>query len=297
MNVYLSDGGNQLPGDVVQEWVLRSDLTPIPRTVEMTVKVTGDLQEKLKVGAFFWTGRENLKYEIVKVDRADPAGVVQGKEQLQAMTITGFLASCAQIGYRRATAVIAVDKTLGEIYRSCGASARIGDDFSVARFSCLKGQVPSFALAVSLQEQSAALVLRDKEISVKRLTDLFSQTPIDAVGQADTSAMIASEFLERHEVPMYFSTNGQGSSVMGADQDARTAVYWPRTDELTLRNMSRVLVLRKIVPAALCQEVVAGDLMTIDGEKLVVMTAAHRMTQRDGTTDSKSRIWLGAMSA
>lgn len=297
MNVYLSDGGDQVPGDVIQRWVLRTDLTPIPRTVEITVKVTGDIQEKMKVGAFLWTGRENLKYEIVKVDRADPAGVVQGKEQLQAMTITAFLASCAQIGYRRATAVIAVDKTLGEIYRSCGASAKIGDDFSVARFSCLKGQVPSFALAVALQEQSAALVLREKQISVKRLTDLFSQAPIDSVGQADTSAQISSEFLERHEVPMYFSTNSQGVAVMGADQDARTAIYWPRTDELTLRNMSRVLVLRKVVPAAMCQEVIAGDVMNIDGEKLVVMTSAHCFEQRDGTTDSKSRIWLGAMSA
>lgn len=297
MNVYLSENGNQIPGELVLRWVSRSDLTPVPRTIEMTVKVTGDIQDKLKVGAFFWTGREMLKYEIIKVDRADPAGAVQGSEQLQAMTVTAFLASCARIGYRRATAVISVNQTLGAIYRACGATTQIGSDFNVARFSCLKGQVPSFALAVALQEESAALVLRDKKISVMRLSDLFTQQPIDAVGQADTSAMISSEFLERHEVPMYFSTDDKAASVMGASEEARTGIYWPRTDERTLRNMSRVLVLRKVVPAAMCQEIIAGDLMNIDGEKLVVMTAAHCFEQRDGTTDTKSRIWLGAMSA
>lgn len=297
MNVYMSEGGDQLPGELIQRWVSRSDLVPVPRTIEMVVKVTGDIQEQLKVGAFFWSGREMLKYEVVKVGRADPSGVVQGSEQLQAMTVTAFLASCAQIAYRRATAVIAVNQTLGAIYRSCGAATQIADDFNVARFSCLKGQVPSFALAVALQEESAALVLRDKKVSAVRLADLFQQKTIDGIARADTSAAISSEFLERHEVPMYFSTDSTGKTVMGANEDARTGVYWPRTDERTLRNMSRVLVLRKVLPSAMCQEVIAGDLMNIDGEKLVVMTAAHCFQQRDGTTDSQSRIWLGAMSA
>lgn len=297
MNVYLSEGGDQIPGEIIQRWVSRSDLVPVPRTIEMVVKVTGEIQSQLKVGAFFWTGREMLKYEVVKVGRADPVGVVQGREALQVMTVTALLASCSRIAYRRATAVVSAGQTLGAIYRACGATTQIGDDFNVPRFSCLKGQVPSFALAVALQEASAALVLRDKRISAVRLSDLFKQQATDAIGQADTSAAISSEFLERHEVPMYFSTNDAGESIMGADEDARTGVYWPRTDERTLRNMSRVLVLRKIVPSAMCQEVVAGDLLNIDGEQLVVMTAAHCYEQRDGITDTKSRLWLGAMSA
>lgn len=297
MNVYLSENGNQIPGEIIQRWVMRSDLAPVPRTVEMTVKVTGDIQEKLKVGAKFWTGREMLGYEIVKVDRADPSGVVQGTEQRQAMTVTALLSTCAQIAYRRATAVIAEGRTLGELFKACGATAGIADDFTVARFACMRGQVPSFQLAVAMQEASAALVLRDKKLSVVRLPDLFARQPIDAVGQADTSAKIESEFLERHEVPSYFSTAENNAFVMGAFENARTSVYWPRANEGTLRNMSRVLVLRKVVPAAMCQEVIAGDVMTIEGEKLVVMTAAHSYEQRDGTTDTKSRLWLGAMSA
>ncbi|WP_313453331.1 hypothetical protein [Stutzerimonas nitrititolerans] len=297
MNVYLSESADQLPGDVVQRWVLRSDLAPVPRTLEMTVKVTGDLQERLKVGANLWTGREMLKYEIVKVDRADPSGVVQGTEQRQAFTITALLASFAQIAYRRATAVIAEDRTLGELFRACGSTAPISTDIAVARFACMRGQVPSFQLAIAMQEASAAIVLREKKFSAFRLTDLFNGKPIDAVGQADTSARIESEFLERHEVPAYFSTAQDNQFVMGAFESARTGVYWPRADENTLRNMSRVLVLRKIVPSAMCQEVIAGDVMSVEGENLVVMTAAHCFEQRDGITDTKSRLWLGAMAA
>lgn len=298
MNVYFSDnGGDQLPGQFIQRWVLRSDLTPVPRTVELTVKVSGDIQERLKVGANFWTGREMLKYEVVKLDRADPSGVVQGTEQRQAMTVTALLASCAQIAYRRPTAVIAEGRTLGALFRACGATASIADDFTVKRFACMRGQVPSFQLAIALQEEAAALVLRNKKLSVVRLPDLFNKTAIDAVGQADTTAKIESEFLERHEVPSYFSTAENNAFVMGAFENARTSVYWPRADEGTLRNMSKVLVLRKVVPSAMCQEVNAGDMMVVEGEKLVVITAAHCFEQREGTTDSKSRLWLGAMSA
>lgn len=296
MNVYFGEGTDQLAGELILEWILRSDLTPIPRTVELTVKVGADMEDRLKVGASFWTGRELLKYEVVKVERADPAGVVQGGQSLQAMKVTALLAMCAQIGYRRQTAVVSRNRTIGDVYRSCGAEAAIATDITVPQFTCFKGQVPSNAIATVLQERGAVLVLRNKAISVMRVADLFNQTPIDAVGQADTSAKIESEFLERHEIPMYFSTDDAGAFVMGADESARTTLYWPRTDEGTLRNMSQVLVKRKVVPSAMCQEVVAGDVMNVGGELLVVMTAAHRYTQRDGTTESSSRLWLGALS-
>ena len=62
MNVYLSENGDQLPSDVVLKWVGRSDLTPVPRSIEFTAKLIDGVQEKLKVGASFWSGRENLRY-------------------------------------------------------------------------------------------------------------------------------------------------------------------------------------------------------------------------------------------
>lgn len=298
MNVYLSEGGReQVPGEAVTRCVLRSDLSPTPRTVELSLKMTGDLPERLAVGSTFWTGREMLKYQIVKVDRGDPTGVVQGKEAEQAMMVTALLDSCARIAYRRERAVIQQNATLGALYRACGASVAIGDDFNVRRFSCLRGQVPSFDLAVALQEECAALVLRDGRISAVRLADLFKQNPIDEVGQSDSSAAIASAFLERHEIPAYLSITETGGFLLGAFESARAVGFKPRTEERILRNLSRVLVRRKVIDSSMCQEVIAGDLMRVGGEDLVVMTAAHAYEQRDGTTDSKSRLWLGAMSA
>ena len=297
MNVYLKENGEQIPGDLILKWVLRSDLTPVPRTLEMVVKLIDGLQAKLAVGNAIWTGRENLKYQIVKVDRADPTGVVQGKDQLQAMKVTALLASCVQIAYRIPRAVVQQNATLGALFRACGAQASIGNDFTVPRFTCLKGRVPSFQLAMALQEEGAALVLRNKQISATRLADLFKQQAMDAVGQADTSAMMESEFLERHEIPAYFSTDETGAFVMGALETDRNMQYRPRTDERTLRNLSKVLVTRKVMNSDLCEQINAGDLLNIDGTKLVVITAAHAMELQEGTVSSKSRLWLGAMSA
>lgn len=297
MNVYLAEGGgDQVPGEAITRWVLRSDLAPTPRTVELVIKMTGDLPARFQVGSVFWTGREMLKYEVVKVDRGEPAGVIQGSEPEQAMKVTALLESCAQIAYRRARAVIFQNTTLGALYRACGARISIGDDFNVRRFSCMRGQVPSFDLAVALQEECAALVLRNGRINAVRLADLFKQTPIDEVGQTDSSAAIASDFLERHEIPSYFSLAANGGFIMGAFETTRAVDFRPRSDERVLRNLSRVLVRRKVIDSTMCQEVIAGDLMRVGGERLVVMTAAHAYEQRDGTTDSKSRLWLGAMS-
>lgn len=296
MNVYLGENGTkQLPGEDITRWVLRSDLSPMPRTIEMTIKVSRN--QALKVGTVFWTGREMLKYQVVKIDRSEPVGVVQGDQAVQSIKVTALLDSCAQISYRRSRAVIQQNSTLGALYRACGAQINIGNDFNVRRFSCLWGQVPSFDLAVALQEECAALVLRDKRISATRLADLFRQTPIDQVGQSDTSAMIESAFLERHEIPAYFSITEAGAFLLGAFEDTRAVSFKPRTDERTLRNLSSVLVRRKVIDSTMCQQVIAGDLMRVGTENLVVMTAAHAYEQRDGTTDSKSRLWLGAMSA
>lgn len=297
MNVYLKENAEQLPGDLIHKWVLRSDLTPVPRTLEMVVQLKDDMQDRLAVGNNVWTGRENLKYEIVKVDRADPTGVVQGKGQLQAVKITALLASCARIAYRLPRAVVQNNATLGALYRACGAQTAIGNDFHVPRFTCLKGRVPSFQLAMALQEEGAALVLSNKIVSATRLADLFKQEATDFVGQADTSALLESEFLERHEIPAYFSTDDTGAFVMGAIETDRNMQYRPRTDERTLRNLSKVLVTRKILNSALCEQINAGDLLNIDGTKLVVITAAHAMDLREGVTESKSRLWLGAMSS
>ena len=148
MNVYLAENGRDLiPGDMIVRWVARSDLVPVPRTLEMTLRIKNGIEKKLVEGAFFWTGHEGLKYQVVKVERRAGSGVVQGNDQMAVMNVTAMVASCVKVSYRIARAVIRENGRIGELFRACGADIAVAEDIPVKRFACYAGMVPSFALA------------------------------------------------------------------------------------------------------------------------------------------------------
>lgn len=299
MNVYLKENGEDLlPGDMVVRSVLRADLAPVPRTIELSVKLKDGIEDRLKEGAFFWTGWENLKYRVVKVERAKGAGMIQGKDEMGVLNITALLASCAQVSFRRSKAVVRENFSLGALFRECGADVAIAADFPVKRFTCLVGQVPSFYLAQAMQEEGACLVLRQGRLLIARISDLMKQDAVDIIGQTDTSDLIESEFIERHDIPAFFSTNDAGAFVSGDTSKVRDLRFHPRADERVLRSMSKVLVTRRIVDAQLSQTINAGDIIDIDGTKLLVITAAHvAETDDGGITRTNSRFWVGSPNA
>lgn len=300
MNVYLTEDGEALRGDLVIEWIMRSALAPIPRTVEITIRNLDDMKEKLVEGAKLWTGREKLKYHIVKVEAPKPSAVIQGDSQLSAIKVTALLDMSHKVAYRQPRAIIKEDVRFSEVYRACGGTAPVRDDFVVRRFSCFRGMVPTFHLAQVLQEEAGVIVLRDKQLSFVRIKDLAKQKAVKQIAQTDSTDLITSEFLERHEIPSFFSIADDGSFVMGDETDDRASAYAPRTNARSLVNMTNVMVERRIVRANICQDVQAGDVIDITGQPFVVMTAVHCFRQGDqaqGQTESFSKMWVGSMSA
>lgn len=295
MNILLKENGDQLPTDVVLRWEHRSDLAPVPRTVEFTCKLIDGVEERLVEGNSFWSGRENLQYEIVHTDRGAPLGQVQGKNQQQSMKVIGLLHNCAGVAKPRKTAVVQEGQTFGAAYRACGAYATIGNDFVVPRFTCFRGFEPSVHLVQVLQEEGAALVLRNGQISVMRLVDLMAQAPRDNIGQVDSSAMVSSEFHQFQQVPSFFSTDDKADIVKGAMNQGRRMQFQPGMDLRQLRNASSVLVRTKILDSMICQQIVAGDVLRVAGENLVVLTAAHCMENNEGAVEDRSRLWMGRL--
>lgn len=298
MNLYMKEGRqDQLPGDLLLRCILRSDLVPVPRTLEFTMRVKDGIEDLFAEGKHVWGGYEMLKYRIIKTERHKPAGLVQGKDEYGAISVTALMDSCAEVAFRREKAVIATKpETIGSLYRMCGAKATIGNDFTVSRFACLKGGVPSFDLARAMQEECACLVYRDGRLNIMRLPDLFKQTPKDSVVQSDASGA-ESEFLQRHEIPAFYSTDETGKIIYGSTDKTRAMTYLPRTSERALRNMSRVLVVQRIAQSSdLAQNIQAGDLLRIAGKNYAVVTAGHGFFQRDGITETNSKFWLGVLS-
>lgn len=296
MNIFFGPNQtNQLRGDCIVQLVQRSDLAPVPRTVELTVRNMTGMDAKFAEGAVFYTGRENLAYRVVKQERNAGTGIVQGKDVMGTLTVHAFLDACAAIGFRRQKAVIKENATFGQIYRACGATVGVQNDFPVAHFACLAGRVPSFDIALALQEECGALVLRNGVLSVMRLPDLLKQTPV-ATLQSGTDQGVTSEFLLRHEVPAFFSVDKTGAVIQGNVTNTRAMQFVPNLDARQLFNMSRVLVTRQVIRSTLASKVNAGDAVKVGGQVYAVITTADVFEQMDGATNSYSKIWVGTLS-
>lgn len=293
MAAYLRAGGREIPGDSVVSLTMRSDLTPIPLSLEGLFWRDEALAESLVEGAVIEVG-QGAQYRVMK---SVPSFAAVGEQQGRAtgaIQVTAYLNRAHAIAYRRRTAVVKENATLGGIYAACGAQTPIAQDFRVPRFACYVGQTPSYLIAALLQEEGGAIFWREGSIHFARLRDLMRGAPVSKIA-ATATTLIESEFLERHQVPWFYSVKPDGGIVLGNRTRERASMYSPRKDEMTLRNMTRCLITRRTATGLYRPDINAGDVFEVDGRPHVVVTAAHHAANAaDGSaTKTFSKFWLG----
>ena len=294
--IIILSNGKQLRGDILKSAVYRSDLSPIPATVEAEIRIDDGLSRLLAEGKTIEVNGD-LFYIIksVKSVGREP----QGQRDTSTISITGFLNNCHTVSFVRQKSIIKENATLAEIYRAAGAKIKAIDaDFSIPRFSCFIGQTPTFQIGQILQEEGGVVRWKSGKIKFFRIPDLFKQkSAITIPNNADEN--ISSEFKARHEVPWFYSLNPDGSFVYGNQSKSRTVRYTPDTNALRLHNMTRCLVRQKESKIRFSGRLAAGDLVDINGAKpLVIGTAAHIFVSGvDGSgTDQYTKLWLYGLS-
>lgn len=294
MILFLSNG-KQIRGDVIKSAVLRSDLAPIPLTLEAEVRADADMVRLLAEGQTITAGADKL-YIVKSVTGIDRA--YQGQRELAATRITALLEPCHRVGFVRTTAIVKEDATLSAIYRAAGATIKAIDaDFPVPRFTCLVGGTPTFPIARALQEEGGVVRWKGSRLKYVRLADLFAQKPVIDVPD-DAADDVDSGFTERHMVPWFFSLDPRGEMVFGNREKGRSVQFSPFTDPGRLRALTRCLVRRKVSKLSYAPNILAGDLVNfIGGTKLAVITAAHVFESgTDGSGSNQyTRLWLGSL--
>lgn len=300
MILYLNSG-EQIRGDLIKSAVIRSDMSPVPVTLEAEIRADEDMVKKLAEGEVITAGGSSASsgdaMRIIKSTLVENR-IVQGAREMDAIQITAMLDACHSIAFVRRRAVIKENSALSAIYRASGATIKSVDaDFPVPRFYCPVGDTPSFHIARALQEEGGIVRWKDARLKFFRLPDLFKQDPIIELPE-NASDYIDSGFLERHEIPWFFSLDNSGGFVFGNQNKPRSVRYSPFKNTQRLRNMSRCLVQRKISKMNLSPGVAAGDLINFTGrDPLVVITSAHVF--QSGTDGSGSnqytRLWLGSL--
>lgn len=297
MELYFGEDGDQrIRGDFIRRAVLRSDLVPIPLTLEAEIRVETDTAHHFEVGKKVTTYAGDA-LEIIKSEHIQQARMQDG-DLAGSVRFIAILQTVSQVAFIKARAVIKRNASLSEVYRACGATLRgIEGDFAVPRFACLAGEAHTFHISRALQEAGGVVRWRDGGLSFIPLGALFSQEPVDIIVDS-SSDDVESGFLERHEIPWFYGLDADGEFVHGNRGKARAARFQPGAGVMTLRNMTECLVLSKVTRLKYTEKVAAGDLIeVIGGEPLVVMTAAVLFAPgADGDEPEQyTRVWLGRL--
>ena len=284
--------------DLLVRVVLRSDLTPIPLTVELEVRDVAETKP-LREGAICKVGRDQHEFLLVRRGGHTDDGYDQTMRNTGTRAYIGLLASCAPIADPLQRAVIRYGATLGDVYRACGARVRIESDFTLPIFVCMKGLTPSFELAKSLVEAAGSIVVTDAgQIAFRRLPEMLAQSPIVEMRE-DSAEQISSNLLERQLVPSVFSTDRSGEFLQGRTDSSRGIAYRPRASMDILNNMRSVPITRRRVMSGFAPHINAGHCIKLAGARYFVLTAAHAFETGGDGADSvqASTLWLAQVAA
>lgn len=289
----------EIDGGLIQLAVLRSDLAPIPETLEMDIRLDNFNRERLQEGKDIYVGGGRA-YRIILAE-VSRRTAQQGVRLIETMSVTAVLRELQPLTFVRETAIYLEDATLTEIYRACGAQLPqdISGDIKIPIYHCLVGDTPTFGVAKLFQEHGGVLRANSEgKIEFRRLAALFEQTPTLYLPQNVTEE-ITSGFIERHELPWFFSVDQENNFVLGNNAKPRHVRYVHRASEDVLRNMTRVLIQSKRARLDVNLSLCAGDCAELsDGSKHAVLTAAHHYaTGADGNELSQyTYVWLGTLT-
>lgn len=298
MQLFYQDGEefSLINSQFIKKFILRSDLVPIPVTIEADIRVQPDSQGYFDEGKLLQTANGD-EFSIIK-SKLISSGKVQGDNVAQYVSIIAVLSSMREACFLKKQPIRKYKTTLSDIYRSIGCKfSSIEGDFAVPVYNCLVGEPPSFQIAQILQENAGVMSWRDGKLKFVRVEDIFKQEPLEGI-PIIAGEGLESGFLERHAVPTFVSTDQNGEFIVNENPKARTVRYVPNKNKATLRNMGICLVLKQISRIAYNGNIIAGDLVKVsESEKLAVITVAHVYSAGiDGDPPRQyTKLWLGEL--
>ena len=276
---------------------LRTDLVPVPVSVEFAVKHTKELEQQLVYGAELLVTDIPHSFEIVY---ANPVKSQTIKEdgRIGGISCIAVLKGCKKLLDFASNATVLDQTSFNAAYRACGASnIRLGEDIPLPEFICLKGRLPTERLALYLQQEAAVICFKDLKISVLKLDAIFKQDPVLKLDPSEIQ-WIDSKVLEKHQKSSYVAVETDGSTI-GDDTttQGQSVIQKAGLDARQLKNLEKVLIPRGIVHRPINFELNAGDLVEIDKKNYVILTAAHHVETGaiGGNVGSETKLWLASL--
>lgn len=289
MNIQLEDGSSVGGGNLISA-IYRTDLVPVPVTLELVVKTDDRLHGLLLIDKTLTTPK-GVSLTIIKSQVINEQSIKAGK-RIAALHVIAVLSGCEALLGVTKKAVSLTNTSFNEVYRALGAKVRIKRDIKLASFVCLKGQMPTVAIAKALQKESAVICHSEQGLSVIRLNELMN----GAATLFDKSAVqwIDHPNAIRHGNINYLSIDDNGSDILGTARAERSIEYYPRADNRELQNLRRILITKATITRQIDDRLDAGKLVVVDDKTLVILTGAHRFESGalGGPAVMATKAWL-----
>jgi hypothetical protein len=156
---------------------LRTDLVPVPVSIEFSVKYTKELNDQLVDGAEIIVNDIPYPFEIV-YSHPVKSQTIKDNSRIGAISCIAVFKGCKKILEQAKKAVILEQTSFNAAYRACGASnIRLGDDIPLPEFICLNGTLISERIALYLQQEAAVICFKETKICILKLDALLNKKP------------------------------------------------------------------------------------------------------------------------
>lgn len=289
------DDGSLIPASDLVSATMRTDLIPVPVSLEIVAQRTAKLEAALSEGKRLLLGTDAIPMVIVK-RQVLKTQIIHDADTLGAIAVVAVLAGCESLIKPTPKAVILSGTSLAAAYRACGGRSPFGTDIPLPEFVCLKGGLPTAEIARRLQEEGAVIRFRHGKVHGVRLPELFSGQP---VATFDPSAVQweDNDVVLNRQVVSVVSLSSDGVTIHGDPSGVRPVVYRGGLDSRRAMNMERVLVTRGRMFRPSDDRLQAGELVQVGNRRLVVLTAAHRIDTGalGGSSAMATKVWLAEL--
>lgn len=274
----------------------RTDLVPVPATLELSVRNTPSLEKALVEGAELLVGDLSIPMIIIKTQSITTQSIKEGR-RIGGIAIIAVLSGCEGLIEPMNKAINTEQTTFLSAIRACGGRMASDGDVPLPYFVCLKGGIPTVRIAQACQEEGVVIQLRGRRLAVVKLDELMDQ-PVKAKYDPSAVVWVQTQAMQNLHLPSFVSIDPDGSTVYGADTTQNRPVdYRPRMTQRQLKNLEKVLVHRGSLIRPLDMGLQAGDTLMVGTQKIVVLTAAHRFDSGalGGNSATVSKLWLSSL--
>lgn len=296
MRIVIGESSEVIPYSDLISATLRTDLMPVPLSIEFSVNNATKYSPLLAINKEIYVADYNMPFIITKSVPVNTQAI-KDNNLIGAVYCIAIAKPFLPLTLPLKVAKIIDQTSFKAVLRSVGVVVKYGNDIPLDEFIALCGSTPSERLATYMHQEACVICLRQEKVNFLKVDSFFKQDEILKVS-ASNVAWLHSEQKDIIGRAVYSSVADDGETIIGETQQRGFKVIQkPRLSSRKTKNMEKVLVTRGIIVRTLDMSISAGDVISIDDKKYVILTSAHNFTTGNlgNASQTLTKLWIATL--